>query len=136
MHITRFHISDVLESICKSLEGITDKVYSGKRPDAVQEQQKSFLVVSVPVGLDDQNAWQRGTLRISIYVRNKANGIENTKKLDAVLNAVAAKFPLVGERYSATNPSVVLKGYDGVAFDVWHVQCRLIINTTDSYVYP
>lgn len=94
-----------------------------------------MIVVSLPIAIDDQNAWQKTTMRIEIFVRNRSSGISPTRELEQILNAVLEKFPIVSERYSVTNPKIVLKGDDGLGFTVWNIQAKLLVNTTDSYSY-
>ena len=97
------------------------------------EQMNDFIVVSLPVAIEEQNAYQKTTLRIELAAKDKANGISDTEKLQSMLNELASKFPIVESRFSVTYPNVVLKGTDGLGFTLWNVQSKLLINTTDSY---
>lgn len=92
-----------------------------------------FIVVSLPVSIEDQNSYQKTTLRIELAAKDKANGISDTLKLQSMLDALMAKFPIVERRFSVTSPNLVLKGADGLGFTLWNVQAKLLVNTTDSY---
>lgn len=92
-----------------------------------------MVVVSFPVSWDDQNAYQSTTMRFELMARNRASGVAYTKRLQEMADVLMEKFPMKGERYSATKPRVVMKGDDGLGFTVWFVQAKLIVNTTDSY---
>lgn len=134
-HITKHYVSEVLKDICGRFSDVTEKVFPEHRPSALSKQTDNMIVVSLPVVIDDQNAWQKTTLRIEIFARNRSNGISPTGELEQILNAVLEKFPIVSERYSVTNPNIVLKGDDGLGFTVWNIQAKLLVNTTDSYSY-
>lgn len=132
-HVTQYHIAEVLQEVCTQMKDISKNVFPESRPSATGQQMDDLMVVSLPVSIDDQNAWQRTTLRIEIFVKNRASGVAYTKKLQELLNATISKFPIVTKRFSVTSPRLLLKGTDGLGFTVWNVQAKLIINTTDSY---
>lgn len=132
-HVTRYYIKEVLEEVCQRLSNISGHVFPEHRPSATGEQMNDFIVVSLPVSIEDQNAWQKTTLRIEIAARNRIQGVAHTKKLQEMLDGVTGKFPIVTERFSAVRPLPVLKGDDGLGFTIWNIQARLIVNTTDSY---
>lgn len=132
-HVTRYYIAEVLQEVCTQMKDVSRNVFSESRPSATQQQMDDFLVVSLPVSIEDRNAWQRTTLRIEIFVKNRVSGVAYTKKLQELLDMVVSKFPIVTRRFSATSPRLLLKGADGLGFTVWNIQTKLIINTTDSY---
>lgn len=132
-HILKYYVADVLEEVCTRMGNVSENVFPETRPSATQRQMQDFVVVSLPVEIENQNAWQRGVLRIELYVRTRSNGVSNTGKLQELLDAVTAEFPIVTKRFSATAPRLVLKGSDKLGFTVWNIQSKLIINTTDSY---
>lgn len=134
-HITKHYISKILKDMCKRLSDVAERVFPEHRPSALSKQTDNMIVVSLPIAIDDQNAWQKTTMRIEIFVRNRSSGISPTRELEQILNAVLEKFPIVSERYSVTNPKIVLKGDDGLGFTVWNIQAKLLVNTTDSYSY-
>ena len=128
-HVRKYYISEVLEEVCQRLGGISEHVFPEHRPAAAGKQMDDFI----PVSIEDQNAYQKTTLRIEIAVRNRSQGVAHTKKLQEMLDGVAGKFPIVTERFSAFQPLLVLKGDDGLGFTIWNIQAKLIVNTTDSY---
>lgn len=132
-HVTQYHIAEVLQEVCTQMKDVSANVFPESRPSATQQQMSDFIVVSLPVLIDDQNAFQRTTLRIEIFVKNRASGVAYTKRLQELLNATIGKFPIATKRFSATAPRLLLKGADGLGFTAWNVQAKLIINTTDSY---
>lgn len=132
-HIHRYYISEVLETVCTAMSAISGHVFSEHRPMATNKQMEDFIVVSLPTTIDDQNAYQKTTLRIELAAKDKATGISDTVRLQEMLNQLAGMFPIVERRFSAISPRIVLKGSDGLGFTIWNVQAVLIINTTDSY---
>lgn len=134
-HVQRYYINEILKEVCQRMGDITGTVFPDHRPSAKNEQMKEMIVVSVPQELLDENAWQRGVLRIELMVKDQSNGYTDMNRLNAMLNVAIGKFPIVTDRFSATRPRLLLKGSDGLGFTVWLIQAKLIINTTDSYVY-
>lgn len=136
MHVTKVYTSELLQLLCEGFaEALGVTVYSEHRPLALQELTDEFLVISLPSLVQDQNAFQKTTLRISVYVKNKANGIVNTSRLGEITQSVCDMFPYHSGRYSATKPKLTLQSDDGLGFTVWIIQAKLQINTTDSYTY-
>ena len=87
-HVTKYYISEVLEEVCQRLGGISEHVFPEHRPAAAGKQMDDFIVVSLPVSIEDQNAYQKTTLRIEIAVRNRSQGVAHTKKLQEMLDGV------------------------------------------------
>ena len=136
MHVTKVYTSELLQLLCEGFaEALGVTVYSEHRPLALQELVDEFLVISLPSLVQDQNAFQKTTLRVSIYVKNKANGIVNTPRLGEIEQSVCDMFPYHSGRYSAAKPKTTLKGDDGLGFTFRIIQAKLQINTTDSYTY-
>lgn len=136
MRVTKFYIASILEEIIGMLEGISENVTAGNRKSASQEQMKDFIVVSFPTNIPENKVVQRTTIRFDLAARNTVNGLEDTPKLQSMLDAVITLFPIHPSlRYTATNPTVVAKGDDGLGFSHWLINADIQINQTDSYKY-
>lgn len=133
-HVQRYYINEILKEVCQRMGDITGAVFPDHRPSAKNEQMKEMVIISIPQELSDENAWQRGALRIELAVKDKTNGYADINRLNVLLDAAIRKFPIVTDRFSATRPRLLLKGADGLGFTVWLLQAKLIVNTTDSYV--
>lgn len=136
MRVTKFYIASILEEITGMMAGISENVTAGNRKSASQEQMEDFIVVSFPANIPDSNVVQNTTLRIDLAAKNIQNGLEDTPKLQRMLDAVIALFPIHPSlRYTVTDPTVVLKGDDGLGFSHWLINAEIQINQTDSYKY-
>ena len=136
MRETKFHIAQILKEVCGALSGIRENVTASNRFSAKQKQMKDFVVVSFPASIPDGKVAQATTLRIDLAARNTVNGLEDTPRLQEMLDGVTALFPIhPSMRYSVTNPTRVLKGDDGLGFSHWLVNADILINHTDSYKY-
>lgn len=136
MRVTKFYISSILEEIAGMLIGISENVTAGNRKSVSQEQMEDFIVVSFPVNIPENKVVQNTTLRIDLAARNTVNGLEDTTKLQSMLDVVITLFPIHPSlRYTVTNPTVVLKGDDGLGFSHWLINADIQINQTDSYKY-
>lgn len=136
MRVTKFYISSILEEIAGMLIGISENVTAGNRKSVSQEQMQDFVVVSFPTNIPENKVVQATTLRIDLAARNTANGLENTRRLQEMLDGVTALFPIhPSRRYTVSNPTLVLKGDDGLGFSHWLINADILINQTDSYQY-
>lgn len=134
-HITKYYLSEVLKAICDTLKDVSKNVYPDHRPNGKGIQSSDLIVVSIPNELKDLNVQQSGTVRFDLAAKNKATGVADITKLQKLLDALAAKFPITEKRFTVTRPRVTLKGDDGLGFTIWSLQADLKINTTDSYSY-
>lgn len=136
MRVTKFYIAQILKELCGILSGISENVTASNRPSAKQKQMKDFIVVSFPTNIPDSKVVQATTLRIDLAARNTVNGLENTPRLQEMLDGVTALFPIhPSMRYTVSNPTLVLKGDDGLGFSHWLINADILINHTDSYKY-
>ena len=136
MRITRFYISSILEEVIGLLSGISGNVTANTRKAVSGEQMDDFIVVSFPTGIPENKAVQDTTIRFDLAARNTVNGLEDTPRLQDMLDGLMSLFPICpSRRYSITNPAVALKGDDGVGFSHWLVNADIRINHTDSYEY-
>ena len=136
MRVTKFYIAQILKELCGILSGTSENVTASNRPSAKQKQMKDFIVVSFPTNIPDSKVVQATTLRIDLAARNTVNGLENTPRLQEMLDGVTALFPIhPSMRYTVSNPTLVLKGDDGLGFSHWLINADILINHTDSYKY-
>lgn len=136
MRVTKFYIAQILKELCGMLSGISEHVTASNRPSAKQKQMKDFIVVSFPTNIPDSKVVQATTLRIDLAARNTVNGLENTMRLQEMLDGVTSLFPIhPSMRYTVSNPTLVLKGDDGLGFSHWLINADILINHTDSYKY-
>ena len=136
MRVTKFYIASILAEITGLLAGISNNVSANSRKSASQDQMKDFIVVSFPTSIPDSKVVQNTILRIDLAARNIHNGLEDTLRLQRMLDDVIALFPIhPSRRYTVSNPTVVLKGDDGLGFSHWLINADIQINQTDSYKY-
>ena len=105
--------------------------YAEHRPIGIGEQKNSISVVSLPVEIQNQGAFQTTEVRFDLITRNREGGISATDDLQSMLDKLLNLFPIVDKKYSITSPRILFKGDDGNGFTVWVVQAHLVINTTD-----
>lgn len=136
MRVTKFYIASILEEIAGFLAGVSSNVSASNRKSASQKKMQDFIVVSFPVNIPENKVVQKTTVRFDLAARNTVNGQEDTPKLQSMLDEVIALFPIHPSlRYTVTNPTVVLKGDDGLGFSHWLINADIQINQTDSYKY-
>lgn len=111
-----------------------EEILFGKRKSTSEEQMQKFLLVTAPVRWSDRGAYQKTTLRVNCFVRERANGVLPIDKIGALTNAVMAKFPYKTERFSFINPTLIHNCVgDGLGFGYSTLHIDVKVFTTDRY---
>lgn len=126
--IIRLVMDHVRTHICPNVYAI--------RPSADVDNNE-MVCVFIPEEASDKGVCINSTLSFQIFVKNRAKGIPNLTRLDALLNDILELFPIgsAGHRFSASNPRLTFKGNDGLGYTCWMVEAKLIVNTTDKFDY-
>lgn len=128
MRKTVYRRKDILKQIVDTVSGIGEKTFVTDRPTAEQKAMKDFVVVRMPRMSDKGDTYQESYCQINVFARDRANGIENTVRLDEMQMAVLDKFPMVTDLFSATSPRIISDGEDGIGFHYLIIQAKLTIN--------
>ena len=142
----RHYIYGILKELCtcvfadvcerrKNRKGIVaQNVFAGHRPSAI-EGMSEFLVIRTSPSIGEHGVYQQASLYVEIRVKNLEHGLENTKRLQELLDKVDGKFPYTSpdKRFSIKNPRLTIAGDDGLEFTAWLVRASLQINTTDRF---
>lgn len=129
-------LKQIYYDLGNAVKGICDVVIARNRPDTVDKRYDSFIVVSLPYAIRNNEISDDGsyndystTVQISIYTRNRvSSGLGNCTDLDAMdekLERVLSVFPIRTPRIIVTKPKVILQTDDGDGFDITMVQGRL-----------
>lgn len=111
---------------------ISDNVFTGNRPQATPEQMDEFVVVSIPSRLASSTygggyGVTRSYCNIEIYVRLKTSGMEDLNKMDGMMDMLLEAIPYQDDTIMLSNPSVTLRGLDGLGFSAVLVRAELVI---------
>lgn len=129
-------IKAMYQDLWNAMDGICDKMYLRSRPKSVDGSVQSYIVLSMPYSIYNNEMDFDGsyndyitTVQIEIYARDrvsasKPNGF-NVSLMDEKLKLALGKFPVSTERLSVTRPRVTLQDDDGDGFAVTVVQGRL-----------
>ena len=120
----------VLQSLDQLTASITPNRFISSRPNAVGEQMKEFLLISLNDIKDSADTYQLSRGRISIFVRDisTSNGnVENTLRLEQLQNEVLNLFPIVTDTYHGKRPLLVAGGTDGAGFHYLIIQFNITI---------
>lgn len=127
-----YKIKEVMQSLYGLGKQISNHVYTGKRPQAVPEQMKFFVVASIPSRLES-TTYGGGFGNIlsycnfEIFVKLKKSGVEDIDKLDSLLDDLLSKFPYSDSVIQLSRPNVLLRGNDGLGFSAVLVRAELLI---------
>lgn len=124
--------SEALLSLYEQAKTLSDNVFTGNRPQAVPEQMKEFIVVSIPSRLESSTygggyGVTKAYCNIEIYVRLKKSGMENQTKMDALLGKLLDLFPIQDSVMLASRPKITLRGNDGLGFSAVLVRADLLL---------
>lgn len=129
-------LKQIYYDLGNAVKGICDVVIPRNRPNTVDKRYDSFIVVSLPYAIRNNEISDDGsyndystTVQISIYTRNRvSSSLGNCTDLDAMdekLERVLSVFPIRTPRIIVTNPKVILQTDDGDGFDITMIQGRL-----------
>lgn len=129
-------LKQIYYDLGNAVKGICDAVIPRNRPNTVDKRYDSFIVVSLPYTIRNNEISDDGsyndystTVQISIYTRNRvSSSLGNCTDLDAMdekLERVLSVFPIRTPRIIVTKPKVILQTDDGDGFDITMIQGRL-----------
>lgn len=110
------------------------EIIFGQRKSTAEEQMKSFVLVTAPVRWSDKGAYQKTTVRVNCFCRERANGVLPYDKVGKMTDAMMAKFPLKLGRFTFGSPVLVhdCTG-DGLGFGYSTSHIPLMVVTNDRY---
>lgn len=125
-----FRLKDILVVMRNTFKDVIPTIYTSERPKVIGENLNEFMVISLPVMLYNKTygtgyGMTSSYARIEIYVRDY-NGVEQTAKLDGLVQQCIDKFPINDEFLIMSRPRVVLSGADGYGFHVATIQASFI----------
>lgn len=129
-------LKQIYYDLGNAVKGICDVVIARNRPNTVDKRYDSFIVVSLPYAIRNNEISDDGsyndystTVQISIYTRNRvSSSLGNCTDLDTMdekLERVLSVFPIRTPRIIVTKPKVILQTDDGDGFDITMIQGRL-----------
>ena len=122
-----FPRKDILLSLYTTLSSIS-KVYVSSRPSATPDAEKDFIVIDIPGTMRDQNAYQEASLRIDLFKKDFAGGVEDVQGLDNLYKSVIALFPIVTDNFTAISPRLVSGGSDDKGFHYLMIYANILTN--------
>lgn len=125
-----FKLKDILVVMRDVFKDVCPNIFISDRPKVVGKNMDEFMVISLPVMLYNKTygkgyGMTSSYARIEIYVRDY-NGLEQTAKLDDLIQKCADKFPINEDLVIMSRPRVVLSGSDGYGFHVATIQASFI----------
>lgn len=123
----RYKRFDILKELDSLTAGISDNRFVQTRPNAVGEQMKDFLLLRLPQAMRDRgDTYQTTYGQIVIFVRD-VNGMENTFRLERMLEQVMELFPIVNDLFHGKNPVLLASASDGAGFHSLAIQFNITI---------
>lgn len=125
-----FKLKDILVVMRDAFKDLTEAVFVTDRPKTLSTNYNNFIVVSLPVMLYNKTfgtgyGVTTSYARIEIFVKDR-DGLEQTAKLDDLIQQCIGKFPINTELVTMSRPRVVLSGADGYGFHVATIQASFI----------
>lgn len=129
-------IKQIYFDLGNAVNGICDKVYPRNRPKAVDTKIGSYIVVSTPYAIRNNEMNYDGsyndyttTVQIEVYVRDKAssanpNGFNPSEMSDKV-KAILERFPISTDNIIVAKPNIAIQSDDGDGFSVTIIQGNL-----------
>ena len=129
-------IKTLYNDVGTAVKGICDKVYARSRPKSVDDRPNSYIVVSFPSMIFNNEMNSDGsfndystTAQIEIYVRDKVTpknpSFLDVSTVDTKVSKVLGLFPIMTDNIIVTKPRVTMQADDGDGFSVTIVQGQL-----------
>ena len=126
-------IKTLYNDVGTAVKGICDKVYARSRPKSVDDRPNSYIVVSFPSMIFNNEMNSDGsfndystTAQIEIYVRDKVTPKNpsslDVSTVDTKVSKVLGLFPIMTDNIVVTKPRVTMQVDDGDGFSVTIVQ--------------
>lgn len=124
-----YDIAGVVKNIC-------DKTYYQDRPTAIDSKIGSYLVISLPSDIKNNELNPSGeyndystTVLLEVYVRDKMSaqnpiGID-LKTMDEKVNAVMTSFPINTLNIQVTRPEIAMQSNDDSGFHITLIRAKL-----------
>lgn len=129
-------IKTLYYDVARIVKGVCDKTYYQDRPTAIDEKVNSYLVISLPSNIVNNELDPRGgyrdyttTLLLEVYVRDKmaaSNPIGiNLNTMDDKVSDLLLFIPFETANIQVTRPEIVMQGNDDSGFHVTLIRARL-----------
>ena len=129
-------IRTLYDDMGKAVQGICKRVYPRNRPKSVDSRFDSYIVVSFPSfiynnEIDDKGSYNDYSTiaQIEIYIRDKNDAknpnLINISDVDKAVKEVMERFPISTDNILVTSPQITLQTDDGNGFSVTIIQGKL-----------
>lgn len=122
--------------IAGKVKDVCDETYYQDRPASVDKRINSYLVISMPSSIVNQEINPNGeyndyttTVLLEVYVRDKMSshnpvGVD-LKLMDEKVTKVLSVFPINTDKIFVTQPQIVMQDNDDSGFHVTLIRARL-----------
>lgn len=122
--------------IAGKVKDVCDKTYYQDRPTSVDRKINSYLVISMPSSIVNQELNPNGeyndyttTVLLEVYVRDKMSsqnpvGVD-IKLMDEKVMKILSLFPINTDKNYVTQPQIVIQDNDGSGFHVTLIRAKL-----------
>lgn len=121
------NIVELEQTWYNKLKEMFDKVYINNAPQAFVEQTLNYAVVSIGNSISNTGAYKESYGYIYMYTRNKESVVQDSYRIEEIVNDVLALFPLTTDLFSAISPSIGYGTKEG-EYTMAMVRFRIIIN--------
>lgn len=106
--------------------GISENIFSGQRPETVDEKMNDFVVAKVTGRIYDMQAYGDTVCSIDLYARN-IRGLKNGKRLSAMYKKLNNILPLTDDFLMLGQATNLADASDGFGFTVRMINIKTII---------
>lgn len=122
--------------ISGAAKGVCDKTYYQDRPTSIDQRVNSYLVISMPSSIVNQELNPNGeyndyttTVLLEVYVRDQMSaknpvGVD-LRLMDEKVTKVLSLFPISTDKIFVTRPEIVMQDNDDSGFHVTLIRARL-----------
>lgn len=99
-------ISDIERTLYEKLKKVSDNVYINNAPLATAERKQDYIVLDFGNNIYNEGAYLRTTAIVYVFVRTKLSGVEDSGRLNAIINSLITEFPYTDDHVTVIDPTV------------------------------
>lgn len=106
MGLRPIKLVDIERAIYNKLKGVSDNVYINNAPLATAEQKEDYIVIDFGNTIYNDGAYLSTTVIVYVFVRAKKSGVENSKRIDEIVNTLITEFPYTDNDVTILDPTL------------------------------
>ncbi len=119
-------IRDIEQTLYNTFADLAERVFINNSPPALDSPVNSYIVVDVANNVIDRGPYYDSYCYVYVNVRKRESGVQDSVKIDEIVNGVLSKLPICNDLFSMFGPSIGF-GHNRGEFVETSIRCDVII---------